>query len=230
MDTATRLIFFEIMIQARNEDMLYPEFIIHGNKNIGYQLKRGQSLFVSAIFKKLGFSRKTIQRSFNLLSDEKSTFNMTFIRQPFGFIVTVLNYDELVKMTFNSTNEVHSKYIQSTFKVHTNNKSVENEETVKSAENIFYMGENFEKLNEIKNNPIFCLQQNQNFNDLTEKEIDNCLLVALEDAKSKNNNLSIGSAFTWLRNENERKKKNIKPETNSTDLPKIATQAELANS
>ncbi len=152
MDTATRLIFMEIMLHARNEDMEFPQFILHGNKQISYQLKRGQALFLSSAFKKVGFTRTTLSRSINLLSDKKTAFNMTFIRQPFGFIVSVLNYDDLTKMTFNNANEQQSNDNQTAFKQHANNKSVksvsklnDNELDLEAQEILNFFNETFNK-------------------------------------------------------------------------------------
>jgi len=149
MDTVTRLVFFEILIHARNEDMKYPMEIIHGNKRMSICLKRGESIFKSSELKKIGISRASIERSIRILSgelhsingvngnqDEKndiqSAFKMTFIRKPFGFIVSIQNYDELIKMTFNNLENTHSSDIQSAFNQHTNNKSVKNVENEKS--------------------------------------------------------------------------------------------------
>lgn len=146
LDTLTRIIFFEIMIKARNEDMEFPSQIMHGNKIISYQLKRGQSIFISAEMKQLGIKRTALERSLKILSDKNSAFNLAFNRQPFGFIVSILNYDELTKMTFNpafnlhsvciqSAFKQHSNNIQSAFKLHTNNKNVKNVENEKNVKN-----------------------------------------------------------------------------------------------
>jgi hypothetical protein len=134
MDTATRLIFMEIMIRARNEDMTYPEFIRHGNKNISYQLKRGQSLFLSSNLKNVGFTRTTIERSLKLLSDKNSAINIAINRQPFGFIISINNYDELVSIAINSEIKQQSNSNQTTIKQHANNKNVNNDKPVKSVE------------------------------------------------------------------------------------------------
>ena len=182
MDMATRLIFMEIMIHARNEDMLFPKFIQHGNKQISYQLKRGQSLFFAKNFKKLGASRVTIQRSLKLLTSQNSAFNMTFNRQPFGYIVTISNYDELTKMTFNNAIKQQSNSNQTAIKQHANNKSDKNVKNVKSEKNkniitSFFETENIEELIKSKiipyeNQTWFDDQAKATIESIKEKMID----------------------------------------------------------
>jgi hypothetical protein len=132
LDTTTRLVFMEIMIHCRNEDMEYPAYFIHGNQSVQYKLKRGQAIFQASIFYKLGIHRRLVEASIETLSTPNCTFTCTFTRKPFGFIVSVLNYDELIKFD----DFVHSQYIHNTFTVHspvhTNHKSVKSGETDKT--------------------------------------------------------------------------------------------------
>lgn len=129
LDLVTRLVFMEIMISMRNEDMEQPESFFHGNKRHMINLKRGQMIFSMERFsKESGISISRTYKAVKILSEQKDEFKLKFSRQSYGLTVTAENYTQLVSMKFNSDFKESSKEVQSEFKEGSSNKSEKIEE------------------------------------------------------------------------------------------------------
>lgn len=95
--TMDRVVFCEIMLRARNEPEDVKPFW-HGNKHYTEEhLERGQCIFVTARFaNELNVQVNNVRKALNRLI--KKEVIMELNRKPYGFIVTVKDYDEQIKM------------------------------------------------------------------------------------------------------------------------------------
>ncbi len=138
-----RLIFCELMLRARNEDSVIPSFW-HGNKYYSNVfLKRGQCIFkVSTFSSEIGGNQKRTRAALKCLINRGVIRELN--RKPFGFIVTINNYDDWVSMSNQSGNQSGTqKQIKSKSIVHTSNKNDKNVKSVKRDNNISEETKNF---------------------------------------------------------------------------------------
>lgn len=93
-DALARAILFEILTLCTNEDRKYEFW--SGNKHFKVSLKRGQCIFkVARYAKQMKMDRRKIDRAIVRI---KARINFTVKREPFGLVITVKNYNSLVKM------------------------------------------------------------------------------------------------------------------------------------
>src|SRR3990167_4435013 len=98
-----RAVWFEILMRCRNQNGELPPFY-HGNKLINLYLRRGQMLFrVSQFSMEQGCGRRRVRKSIGRL--QKWYNEMDIESKPFGLIISVKNYDEVVKMDNERDNE-----------------------------------------------------------------------------------------------------------------------------
>lgn len=126
-NTATRVVFCEIMLHVRNTDtdQLPDEEKVgywHGNKYLPYEyvkLNRGQCVFsVDRFARDLGVNPRKIKMQIEKLIEMQIIKQIE--RKSFGFVVTMNNYDELIKMQIETQNE---KLIEMSEKSKGSNKS-----------------------------------------------------------------------------------------------------------
>ena len=95
IDSISRLIFYEILTLARSED--YVCDFVHGNKYFSIPLKKGQCIFrVAEFVRGTPLGRKKVSNSLSKIS--KWYTELDIVGKPFGFIITIKNYDELISM------------------------------------------------------------------------------------------------------------------------------------
>jgi hypothetical protein len=132
IDTLSRLLFYEVITSCRNTDGI--ERIFHGNKVIYKDMKRGQCLLkIGEIAEDLKLPRKRIEKSLEIVS--KSYNEMQLEPLPFGTIITVKNYDDVVNMKLEKQLEVNSNEIRNEFELNASYKSDRVEER-KTVENV----------------------------------------------------------------------------------------------
>ena len=225
LDPVTEIIITRILLRARNEDMKYPAYFVHGNQNVQYQLKRGQAIFIMQDLIAVGIPRRKIEESIKILEGQNCTFTLegleatqaqnctftcTFTRKPFGFIVSVLNYDSLTKFDDFVQSPVQS-LVHSP--VHTNNKSdIERQERNKNVEEVLpaKTEKTISSKKDILENELYLYHQETKFPLLNEKEINLCLDLAIQTAKRKNETFYYNNALNWLEKENTNKSKQTK--------------------
>ena len=133
-------------MHTRNTDMKFPDYWGNGNQRTKYQLKRGQSIFSSAYFSKnTKIPINWVRASLNELT---SQLTIQLTRKPFGYIVTMLNYDEAMSFATHSTTPfaTHSQVTNDSLATHpatqsqltssTNNKSVKTGKIVKTEKTV----------------------------------------------------------------------------------------------
>lgn len=214
LDPVTEIIITRILLRARNEDMKYPAYFIHGNQNVQYILKRGQSIFKISELVEIGISRRRIEASLKLLSEPNCTFTCTFTRKPFGLIVTILNYDSLTKFDDFVHSLVQSgvhSLVQSP--VHTSNKNdIERQERNKNVEEVLPAKNEkfFWTKEQVLSNALFPQARHRQFPLLDDSEIDFCLDLAIQTEKTKGKSFLFNNALNWLEKANENKSKQTK--------------------
>lgn len=128
-DSFDRGVWFEIIGRCRNEDGAIKPFW-HGNKKIRLVLKKGQMLFrVSQYAKEQQVDRKRVRKSIDLLS--KWYHEMDSEAKPYGLIVSLKNYDDLIKMDNEKDNERTMKGQRKNNERTNNNKSDKNDKNEK---------------------------------------------------------------------------------------------------
>lgn len=96
-----RSVFREILSLCQNDSYLCH--FDHAGRHYSIELKRGQCIFKVANFADdFGIHRKKIHRS--LKNIEKWYTRMDIRGMPYGTVVTLLNYDEIVKMDISGDN------------------------------------------------------------------------------------------------------------------------------
>ena len=116
IDLLTRLIFLDILNGCQNEDYLLIYF--HGNKRVTIPLKRGQYFFqVKKYADAIECDRRKIEKSLEIISNWYT--EMQIERTPFGLIITIKDYDSLIRMH----NETHNECTTNAQRMHTQNKS-----------------------------------------------------------------------------------------------------------
>jgi len=132
IDTLSRMLFLEILNGTQNKE--YHKVYYHGNKRIDLTLKRGQYLFNVAKYQRdLGIPRKRITNSLATIS--KWYIELQLEAHPFGTVITIKNYDEVVKTKIERQNEVKSKLNRSEIEVNTKN-NIDNIDNIENNENI----------------------------------------------------------------------------------------------
>jgi len=122
-DAFDRSVWFEIIGRCRNEDGPLPPFW-HGNKRMVVSLERGSMVFrVSQFAREQGVDRKRVKKSIEKLS--KWYNELHIVRKPYGCIVKVKNYNEIVKMHNEKDIERTTKGQRKDNERSTSNKSVE---------------------------------------------------------------------------------------------------------
>ena len=102
VDMLSRMLFFEILTLCQNQP--FHKVFYHGNKRIDITLSRGQCLFNIAKYEReLKIPRSRIEKCLKVLNEWQ--IEMQIERKPFGAIITVLNYDKIVKMQIEKQNE-----------------------------------------------------------------------------------------------------------------------------
>lgn len=100
IDILSRMLFLEIINGCQNQD--YLSHFIHNEKHFSVELKRGQCILkVQQIAKKLKMGRKKVRKSLETVS--KWYTPMDIKRKPYGLIITLLEYDELIQMDSTGT-------------------------------------------------------------------------------------------------------------------------------
>ncbi len=123
-----RAIFREILSLCFNKDRLAN--FIHNNRWYSVELKKGQCILqVSKIAKDLKVDRKRVRKSIEILSKWYSQLDSQAM--PYGLIVTVKDYDEIVRMDSQKDNQRTVKG-QSKDNQRTPRESVKSVESVKS--------------------------------------------------------------------------------------------------
>jgi len=90
-----RSLFREILSLCQNKKKLLR--FVHANRDYSIELNRGQCVLkVSKIAKELKIGRKKVRRSIEIL--QKWYNGMDIKAMPFGLIITVKGYDDIVKM------------------------------------------------------------------------------------------------------------------------------------
>ena len=111
LDIFSQMLYIYILVKCTNKPYTYVW--MHGNKRVSVKLDRGQCLLnVSEIERMLNLPQRTVKRCIKLINE--STNELQIESKPYCTIVTVKNYDEVIKMpnesTNESTNEVQTKY------------------------------------------------------------------------------------------------------------------------
>lgn len=97
-----RALFREVLALCQNEDRLIQ--FDHSDRHYTCELKRGQCILkVSRIAKDLKIGRKKVRKSLEIVSKWYS--QMDIRAMPFGLIITVKDYDMIVKMDSRENNE-----------------------------------------------------------------------------------------------------------------------------
>lgn len=123
-----RSVWFEIIMRAANEPRV--ERFYHGNKNIAVELNRGQMIFrVSQFALEQGVDRKRVRNAIEFL--QKWYNEMDIETRPFGLLITIDSYDELVKMNSETHNERTAKGQRKDSERSTSNKSDKSDKSEK---------------------------------------------------------------------------------------------------
>ena len=106
VDLLSRMLFFDILNGCQNKP--YHKVYYHGNKRIDLELQRGQYLFiVSKYADAIHTSRKLIKKCLEIIS--KWYTELLIETKAFGLIITIKDYDEIVKMHNETNNESTTK-------------------------------------------------------------------------------------------------------------------------
>ena len=90
-----RAIFREILSLCQNKDTLIN--FIQAKKQYSVELKRGQCIFkIQSFAKDFEIDRKRIRRGVDIVSKWYSQLDIKAM--PYGLVITVINYDEIIKM------------------------------------------------------------------------------------------------------------------------------------
>jgi len=148
-DHLVRDLFLHLILKAQNEDMKEPKML----NNKTFQLQRGQVLFGRNTFSKiLRCSPSGAERALHRLAKVYS--KVTSKPSKNYTVITILNYDELVRMNKQKNKRVTSKEQESnTLK---NDKSVKSEENDKIyyGDHVFLKPGKYEKLCEQLTKPV----------------------------------------------------------------------------
>lgn len=130
-----KMIIAYLFLKAHREDRDYR--FIHGNKTHVVKMKRGQVLFrVKRLAEEFDISHKKLKTILRFIS--ASYTKLQIEGRPFGTVVTINNYDELVKMQIEGKTKAKRKQNESKpskKKVKTN-KNIKREETLARIKNI----------------------------------------------------------------------------------------------
>lgn len=123
-----RAIFREILALCQSKNTLIH--FVHNDRHYRVELKRGQCIFrVSAFAKDLNLNRKKVRGSLGIISKWYSQLDIQGM--PYGLIITVKNYDEIINMNNQENNQGTIKE-QSRDNQGTPNKSDKNVKNVKN--------------------------------------------------------------------------------------------------
>jgi hypothetical protein len=125
-----RAIFREILALCQSKDTLIH--FIHNDRHYQVELKRGQCIFrVSAFAKDLNLNRQKVRGSLSIISKWYSQLDIQGM--PYGLVITVKNYDEIIKMNNQDNNQVTIKEQSSNNQgtPNKNGKSVESDKSIK---------------------------------------------------------------------------------------------------
>ena len=131
LDCIDHSVWFQIIGRCRNEDGLVR--FTHAGRSYEVELKRGQCIFkVDKFAKCFGIDWKKVRRSVKILSKWYS--EMESKAMPFGLIVTVKDYDNLVKMENGMENKgrIEGEKKENRRRANKSVKSVESDKSVKS--------------------------------------------------------------------------------------------------
>ena len=129
-DTFDCSVWYHIIMQCRNEAGALPPFF-SGNKKFEIELERGQMVFRIRQFARDHIvDRKKVRKSIDKLS--KWYHKMDHETKPYGLIITVLNYDEIIKMDHKKDTVGTMKEPQENNEGSTSNKSVKNNKNEKN--------------------------------------------------------------------------------------------------
>lgn len=124
-------VWCHIILHCRNEET--PVMFMHGNKRINTTLKRGQMIFrVSQFAREHMIDRKKVKNSIGKLA--KWYNEMHIEAKPYGLIISVVAYDDVIKMNNETDNDGTMKVQRTDSERSTSNKSVKNDKIVKSGE------------------------------------------------------------------------------------------------
>ncbi|MDD4135847.1 MAG: hypothetical protein PHN66_02125 [Candidatus Shapirobacteria bacterium] len=122
LDFLSRALIREIISMCRNEPNV--EVFWHGNKQFSVNLERGQMILrIKNITKELHLSSNLIKKRLKMITEIYT--EMKFEGKPFGTIVTVKDYDSLVKMVSISESKSEPKENRKQNECSTSNKTVE---------------------------------------------------------------------------------------------------------
>ncbi len=122
-----RAVFREILSLCKNRDKLLR--FMHNEKHCSIKLKKGQCIFkVSKVADELEIGRKRVRRSIDIISDWYSPMDSE--ATPFGLLLTLKDYDKIIKMDNEMDNDgtVKGQWRDSEG---TSTKSAKNEESEK---------------------------------------------------------------------------------------------------
>lgn len=123
-----RAVFRELLSLCQNKDTILH--FIHNSRHYQVELKRGQCIFrVSAFAKDLNLNRQKVRGSLSIISKWYSQLNIQGM--PYGLVITVKDYDNIINMNNQENNQVTIKQ-QSSNNQGTPNKSVKSVKSVKS--------------------------------------------------------------------------------------------------
>jgi hypothetical protein len=106
IDILSRMLFYEILSGCQNSD--YHIVYYHGNKRIDLELKRGQFLFVVTKYaNELKIDRRIIEKCLKVINEWYT--ELLIERKAFGLVITIKDYDEIVKMQNEMSNEMSNE-------------------------------------------------------------------------------------------------------------------------
>jgi hypothetical protein len=127
LDFLSRALFREILAMCRNEPEL--DVFISGNKQFSVNLERGQTILkVGKIAKELGISPDKINNRLKIINEIYTEIDIQGM--PYGSIVTLKDYDSLIKMIGLPTTETSTNLIPSSYETVTSNKNVNTDKNV----------------------------------------------------------------------------------------------------
>lgn len=126
LDFLSRALTREIISMART--VPEKEVFWHGNKMFSIDLDRGQMILrINNIAESLGISSDMVKKRLKTINEIYT--EMEFEGKPFGTIVTVKDYDSLVKMVDISETKTKTKQYRNQNEPSTSNKTVKTVET-----------------------------------------------------------------------------------------------------
>lgn len=119
LDFLSRALLREMLSMCRNEPG--TEVFIHGNKQFSIDLNRGQMILkIKKIANELGISSTKIRERLNIIN--KIYTDVIIEGRPFGSIITLKDYDSLIKMEVDPNSKNTSKQYRNNNESATNNK------------------------------------------------------------------------------------------------------------